>query len=76
MEIVWLVKEDAREGRDYDLQRLTWMWDVTTLADKKIIEHNQRGVNSRFYRPGPYTTMELQLRSFSEWYLKEIGGDA
>jgi Rieske 2Fe-2S family protein len=76
MEVVWLVDEDAQEDRDYDFRRLTWMWDVTTVADKKIIEHNQQGVNSRFYTPGPYTGMEIQAQRFAEWYLREIGRDA
>ncbi len=52
-EIVWLVRDDAEEGVDYDLERMTWLWSVTTEADKLIIENNQQGVNSRFYRPGP-----------------------
>lgn len=72
MEVVWLVDADAREGRDYELSRLIWMWDVTSIADKKIIEHNQKGVNSRFYEPGPYLPMEITTRSFVEWYLEEI----
>jgi Rieske 2Fe-2S family protein len=72
MEIVWLVRDDAREGEDYDFSRLIWMWDVTSIADKRIIDHNQKGVNSNFYRPGPYHPMEEQLISFVEWYLKEI----
>jgi Rieske 2Fe-2S family protein len=72
MEVVWLVREDAREGADYDRARLTWMWDVTSVADKRIIDHNQRGVNSRYYRPGPYSPMEAQARSLVEWYLDEI----
>jgi Rieske 2Fe-2S family protein len=76
MEIVWLVREDAREGVDYDLARLTWMWDVTSIADKRIIDHNQKGVNSRYYRPGPYGPMEAQARGHSEWYLQQIRPDA
>jgi phenylpropionate dioxygenase-like ring-hydroxylating dioxygenase large terminal subunit len=72
MEILWLVREDAREGEDYDLAKLTWMWDVTTKADKKIIEHNQMGVSSKFYEPGPYHPMEIQARNFAEWYLKVV----
>jgi len=75
MEIIWLVRDTAVEGRDYDLAKLIWMWDVTSIADKKIIDHNQKGVNSSFYRPGPYLPMESQLREFSEWYLEKIGGD-
>jgi len=72
MEIVWLVHRDAREGVDYDLAKLTWMWDVTSIADKLIIDQNQEGVNSRYYRPGPYGPMESQTRSFTEWYLTQI----
>ena len=73
MEIVWLVRGDAEEGVDYELSRLIWMWDVTTIADKLIIDHNQQGVNSRYYQPGPYTPMEAYTQSFSTWYLEQIG---
>ncbi|MGF1609001.1 MAG: aromatic ring-hydroxylating dioxygenase subunit alpha [Kiloniellales bacterium] len=70
--VVWLVRGDAVEGRDYDLDRLTWLWDVTTKADKAIIEHNQQGVSSRFYQPGPYSPMESFPIHFVDWYLKTI----
>ncbi len=72
MEISWLVRRDAREGVDYDRERLTWLWHVTSLADKRIINNNQKGVNSRYYRPGPYGPMESTSRSFTEWYLDQI----
>jgi Rieske 2Fe-2S family protein len=75
MEIVWLVKDDAKEGEDYQLERLTWMWHVTSLADKLIIDQNQQGVNSRYYRPGPYGPMEYQARDFTEWYLQQVAPD-
>ncbi len=70
--ISWLVKADAKEGTDYRLDDLVWLWDVTTIADKRIIEANQAGVNSRFFEPGPYGTMEKLTRRFSEWYLNII----
>jgi len=72
MEVIWLVREDARAGVDYDLERLTWLWKVTSLADKRIIELNQQGVNSRFYEPGPYTPMEEHAQRFVEWILSEL----
>jgi Rieske 2Fe-2S family protein len=72
MEISWLVRGDAREGVDYDRERLTWLWHVTSIADKRIIDQNQLGVNSRYYQPGPYGPMEAQTRSFVEWYLQQI----
>lgn len=72
MEVLWLVRDDAREGKDYDRERLTWLWHVTSVADKQIIDQNQLGVNSRYYAPGPYGPMEAQTRSFVEWYLGQI----
>ncbi|HVN45149.1 MAG TPA: aromatic ring-hydroxylating dioxygenase subunit alpha [Steroidobacteraceae bacterium] len=72
MEVIWLVREDARAGADYEVERLIWLWKVTSLADKRIIELNQQGVNSRFYQPGPYTPMEQHTRRLVEWILSEL----
>ncbi|HYC13093.1 MAG TPA: aromatic ring-hydroxylating dioxygenase subunit alpha [Stellaceae bacterium] len=72
LEVIWLVRGDAREGVDYDLEALTWLWEVTSVADKRIIEENQRGVNSRFYAPGAYAPMEPNARRYVAWYLDEI----
>jgi len=72
-EIVWLVNEDAIEGVDYDIERMAWLWSVTTKADKLIIEKNQQGVNSRFFQPGPYSPMETYCKRFVDWYFSSIG---
>ncbi len=71
-EITWLVRDSAVEGKDYIVDDLIWMWDVTTKADKRIIEDNRRGVNSRFFVPGPFTPMEKFTQRFTEWYLDII----
>ncbi|MGH8251117.1 MAG: aromatic ring-hydroxylating oxygenase subunit alpha [Steroidobacteraceae bacterium] len=75
-EITWLVDCAAVEGRDYDLATLTWLWDVTTIADKQIIERNQRGVESRYYEPGPLSPMEDFTHRFMEWYVATMRGPA
>ena len=72
MKIVWLVRSDAEPGTDYDRDRLTWLWRVTTDADKTIILNNQLGINSRFYEPGPYSEMEQPTQDFVDWYLDRI----
>jgi len=72
VELVWLVAADAREGVDYDRAKLTWLWDVTIVQDKLIIDQNQQGVNSRYYHPSAYGPMEAPTRAFTEWYLQEI----
>lgn len=68
-EVYWFVNETAQQGVDYDLEKLTWLWDVTTQADKTIIHNNQLGVNSGFYQPGPFSKMESFEQSFIDWYI-------
>ena len=71
-DITWLVNGDAEQDKDYEVARLSWLWDVTTLADKRIIQYNAEGVNSRYYEPGPYSKMEEFTWKFMAWYLKAI----
>jgi Rieske 2Fe-2S family protein len=73
MEVIWLVHADSVEGRDHSLERLTWLWQVTSVEDKLIIERNQEGVNSRYYEPGPYSLQEDYAARFVAWYLDELG---
>jgi Rieske 2Fe-2S family protein len=73
LHITWLVRSDAKEGVDYDKDRLTWMWRVTAAADKRIVEENAKGVASRYYRPGPYALpIESNTQRLSQWYLAEL----
>ena len=71
-EVYWLVRGDAVEGRDYQLDNLTWLWDLTTYADEEIIVNNWKGVNSKFYRPGVFSSMEEPERHFVNWILQEL----
>lgn len=68
-EIIWLVHGDAVEGQDYDVDRLIWLWDVTTVSDKLIIEKNAEGVASRYFEPGPFVSMERYTQRFTKSYL-------
>ncbi|MGC1389356.1 MAG: aromatic ring-hydroxylating dioxygenase subunit alpha [Steroidobacteraceae bacterium] len=72
MEVLWLVDEAAVEGADYEVERLTWLWKTTSAEDKKIVEMNQAGVNSRFFEPGPYSLQEPFADRFVTWYLQEL----
>jgi Rieske 2Fe-2S family protein len=72
-EIYWLVRSNAEEGKDYDVDQLTWLWDVTTEADKEIIVNNWRGLQSRYYQPGPFSAMERMEKMWVEWYLQQVG---
>jgi len=70
--VYWMVRGDAVEGKDYDLAELTWLWDVTTHADEKIIVNNWKGVRSRFYRPGRLSGMERYEQRWIGWVLHEL----
>lgn len=72
IQIVWMVRADAEEGRDYDLEALKWLWHVTTLDDERIIRLNQAGLNSTFFKPGPLSPMETSVQSFYDDYLAMI----
>ena len=71
-QIYWLVRGDAEEGKDYDREALMWLWDITTYADEKIIVDNWKGVNSRYYKPGPFSGMESLESRWVEWILHEL----
>lgn len=71
-DIYWLVRGDAEEGKDYNVAKLTWLWDVTTLADERIIVDTQKGINSRKYQPGPLSKMEFLIDRYITWYLKAL----
>ena len=72
VELMWLVHKDAKKGVDYNVDKMTWMWHETTLADKKIIENNQNGVMSKKYIPGPLSQMEVGLEKLKSWYLNHL----
>ena len=70
--IYWLVRHDAVEGRDYEVDALTWLWDLTTRADKTIIGNNWKGIQSRYYESGPFATMENMEARYIDWLLQEL----
>jgi glycine betaine catabolism A len=72
----WLVHEDAVEGVDYDLQRLTEVWMATNAQDKRLAENNHLGVSSRAYEPGPYAPSEFMLNHFTDWYAGKMAAFA
>ncbi len=69
----WLVHEDAVEGVDYDLKRLTEVWMATNDEDRRVCQENQIGVNSPAYEPGPYSAMhEAGCMQFLDWYCARL----
>jgi Rieske 2Fe-2S family protein len=69
--ITWLVSSSA-DPSQVDVERMIWLWDVTTRQDKAIIERNAAGVRSRAYVPGPYSTLESWPARFVSRYQQEL----
>jgi phenylpropionate dioxygenase-like ring-hydroxylating dioxygenase large terminal subunit len=74
VEFIWVADAAALEPGGSDPERLKWLWHVTTLQDRQLIENNQRGVCSPAYRPGPYSTLEGDTADFTRWYLAQLAG--
>src|SRR5438132_680062 len=73
VQVQWLVREDAVEGKDYTLDTLLPFWELTSEQDWDLCEKNQAGVSSSAFTPGPYSTRrEYNVIRYTEWYLQEI----
>jgi Rieske 2Fe-2S family protein len=67
VEFSWLVRCDAV---GVDPAEVSWLWDVTTRQDKELIELNAKGVRSKGYQPGPYSTLEKIGADFLSRYVE------
>ncbi len=75
VDVAFLVRHDAVEGRDYDIDELTSVWTATSEQDWSLCEQNFAGVRSRGYVPGPLSPVtEGSVRTFHEWYLRALAG--
>ncbi len=68
----WLVHQDAVEGRDYDLEKLTGVWNATNAQDAAFVAESQRGVTSPAYLPGPIAASEYMVQLFHSWYEERL----
>jgi Rieske 2Fe-2S family protein len=69
----WLVHKDAVEGVDYDIKRITEVWQATNKQDSNLVERTQRGANSKWYEPGPYSPYTEDLvEKFTNWYIQRL----
>jgi Rieske 2Fe-2S family protein len=69
----WLVHKDAVEGVDYDLEKLTEVWNATNAQDSELVGYCQEGARSPAYEPGPYSPYtEMLVDKFCNWYLARL----
>jgi len=69
----WLVRADAREGRDYDPERVIEVHATTMEEDWAICRRVAAGLRSSAYEPGPLSPeREQNVRGFLRWYLRTM----
>lgn len=69
---VWLVREDAEEGKDYNLEHLKKVWVETNKQDARLFESVMVGIKSSAYKEGPFAAQEAFLDHFTSWYLQTV----
>ena len=72
IDLAWLVDKNAKEGTDYQMDRLTDFWRITGEQDWELCENNFKGVESSQYQPGPYAPIELDVAKFVDWYIDRM----
>jgi glycine betaine catabolism A len=71
----WLVDANAKEGSDYQLDRMLPFWNLTNEQDWNICKWQQKGVDSIGYVPGPLSSrFEYNVDAFVRWYLRQMRG--
>jgi Rieske 2Fe-2S family protein len=77
MRSYWLVHQDAREGADYQFDRLLPFWQLTNEQDWEICKWQQKGVDSFGFEPGPLSQRkEYNVDAFIRWYLQQMRSGA
>ena len=70
----WLVAGEAEQGRDYDVESVIELWDITNRQDWVLCEINQKGIRSRRFVPGPNNLeQEPAVEVFRSSYLAMMG---
>jgi Rieske 2Fe-2S family protein len=72
IDLNWLVNQDAIEGIDYTLERLTEFWKITGEQDWALCENNFSGIESSHYKSGPYAPAESEVVKFVDWVINKI----
>jgi glycine betaine catabolism A len=62
----WLFHPEAMAAPGFDPDDAVAFWDLTNRQDWHVCEQMQLGLNSRAYRPGPYSHREELLLGFDQ----------
>ena len=65
----WHFHPDEMRKPDFEANDAIDFWDLTNKEDWKICELSQQGIQSRAYKPGPYSPREALLHAFDQMVL-------
>ena len=69
----WLVRADAVEGVDYEVERVIAFTDRVNREDRDLILGQAAGVRSSRYAPGPLVMdQESCVQHFLDWYMAKM----
>lgn len=69
IDVAFLVREDAVSERDFDPDKVAYVWKMTSEEDWELCENNHAGICSQGYQPGPLSPLtENSVLAFYDWY--------
>lgn len=71
----WMFHPGTLADPAFDVDDGVKFWDMTNREDWEMCELSQLGVQSRVYRPGPYSKRESLSVAFDREYLRALGRD-
>lgn len=73
IECEWLFDPDEMARPGFDPADAVGFWDVTNREDWALSDQAQRGISSRAYEPGPYSSREELLWALDRLVLERTG---
>jgi glycine betaine catabolism A len=70
----WLFSPSSLDHKRSNPEDAIEFWDMTNRQDWHVCELSQLGVQSRAYRPSPYSKQESLLAAFDQEVLRALGG--
>ena len=66
----WYFEPKTMTSPDFDPTDAIKIWDLINTQDWHVCELTQKGVNSRAFTPGRYTSLEDTIHDFDEYFLE------
>ena len=57
---------------EVDIEKMIFLWTITTQEDAILCEINQKGIESKSFVPGKYGKLETALVQYQKFYLSHL----